>query len=260
MHAKGLKVPEWAFKPDQWSHAFQRGLAKLNLNGLKVREVGVGTGINILILAQTQNAQWYFSDYDERCVPLAMENLACVSQDILHPLWGSWDLLTPPAGSEQVPPKVDVIFGCLPQVPSTLDLLVRDRRAHYYDQARYPEAHYNHIGLGLVETLLIRAKQVLLPQGSVVLNLGGRPGRDRLLTLFGESGYLPEIIHWETIEQHSGTSLESLAHLEGNGHGYFELFADENCEHSLNAGQAEMLRVAGEKVYHKIYVISGKLT
>lgn len=262
---KHLKIPKWAFKPDQWSVAFLRGLTKIvrSWKSKSVWEVGVGTGVNLVTLHdQVLNAEWYFSDYDSRCVPLAMENIFRVSPKCknLNPLEGSWDLLTPPTKGGLKAPKVDIIFGCLPQVPMQLDSsLGDDRLAHYYDPKRYPRAHLNALGLGLVETLLVRARKVLTPKGSVVLNLGGRPGRKRLLELFREAGYTPHVVHSETIEQHAGTSLASLAELEKNGHGDFEFFVDAHCKKPINAKVAEKRRVKGKRIYHKIYVIAGTL-
>lgn len=260
-----LEIPKWAFKPDQWSEAFLRGLVKLvsNWESRRVWEVGVGTGINLVTLhVHARDAKWYFSDYDPRCTRLALENSLHfgLKRKNLHPLQGQWDLVTPPVGSRLKAPKVDVIFGCLPQVPSDSNLAVADRRAHYYNPVRYPRAHFNAFGLGLVETLLVDARNVLIPGGSVVLNLGGRPGRKRLLDLFQQARYTPLIVHSETIEQHASTSLASLAALEKNGHGDFEFFADAFCRQLLNAQEGEKRRREGKKVYHKIYVIAGKLT
>lgn len=260
----GVHVPAWAFKPDQWSIAFLRGLTKLasGWKNLRVWEVGVGTGVNLMVLRiQSPSTQWYFSDYDARCVPLAMRNLlrSGAGRRGLHPLYSVWDLVTPPPDRGQSVPRAQVIFGCLPQVPSVLDLSVGDRRAHYYDTTLYREAHQNAVGLGLNETLLVRARTVLVPGGSVVLNLSGRPGLERLLPLFRKAGYQPTVIHSETIPQHADTSLASLAALEECGQSDFEFFADADCKMSVNAGEAETRRVSGQKVFHKIYVIAGTL-
>lgn len=262
-----IKVPKWAFKPDDWNRALLDGFDRLvydwNWDGLGVWEVGVGTGVNLVVLRhmlRVNSIKWYFSDYDARCVPLAMENLLCYCGDRrgLYPLKGSWDLVTPPKGGLKAP-KVDVVFGCLPQVPLHTDLSVGDKRAHYYNPKRYPKAHQNALGLGLVETLLVRARDVLNPGGKVILNLAGRPGRKRLLSLFRETGYNPHMVESAKIEQHAGTSLASLAALEKNGHDDFEFFTDFSCEEPIDARGAEALRVAGEDVYHKIYVIAGTL-
>jgi len=256
-----MEIPAWCFQPDNWSIAFLRGLGSLAFqqwDGRKVWEVGVGSGVNIAALTQLVDAQWYFSDYDSRCTPLAMANLsragACGK---FVPLEGSWDLVTPPAEMEA--PKVNVIFGCLPQVPvsSSINLSVGDNRAHYYDPRRYPEARSNELGLGIVQTLLQNAKQVLLPRGTVVLNLGGRPGRKRLLELFIQASYVPDVVNEEVIQQHPETSVVSLATLEESGQSDFEFFLDEDARYPISARSAETLREAGTEVFHKIYVIAG---
>lgn len=259
----GIHVPPWAFKPDQWSRAFLRGLTKLanQWKCLRVWEVGVGTGVNLMVLrCQSPSTDWYFSDYDSRCVPLALENLlrSGAAQTGLHPLLGSWDLVTPPESGRSVP-KVNVVFGCLPQVPSETEHLVADWTSHYYDPRLYREAHQNALGLGLNEALLVRARNILVPGGSVVLNLGGRPSLARLLPLFTESGYRPRVVHSETIAQHTDTSLASLAALEGHGQPDFEFFADMDCLHRVNTREAEARRVKGEELYHNIYIIEGTL-
>ncbi len=259
-----ISVPNWAFIPDHWNVAFLRGLSKLteSWKGLCVWEIGVGTGTNLIALSDTtSNVTWYFSDYDRRCVPLALRNLKLFGCDCqkLNPLHGSWDLVTPPHGSNLQAPKVNVVFGCLPQVPTRIDLSVGDRRSQYYDPTRYPRAHQNALGLGLNETLLIRARKVLEPGGQVVLNLSGRPGLRRLRALYRETGYAPRLIHRETIPQHAGTSLASLAELEERGHRHFEFYADTECRKPISAGEAEIRRLAGEEVFHNIYVMAGTL-
>lgn len=261
-----IHVPAWAFIPDHWNVAFIKGLSKLcpNWKGLDVWEVGVGTGANLIALSSQAPAdiKWHLSDFDERCVPLALQNLEPFGRKLnLHPLQGSWDLVTPPGGSQMSVPNVDVIFGCLPQVPSQVDLSIADNRSQYYDPVRYPEAgRWNEFGLGLNEALILRAKHVLRPSGKVVLNLSGRPGLKRLRILFEQTGYIPELVHHETIPQHAGTSLTSLADLEGNGHAPFEFFTDQECRRGINAATAEIRRRTGKTVFHKIYVMMGTLT
>ena len=261
----GINVPEWAFKPDEWTVAFLRGLTKIAVGweGKRVWEVGVCTGINLVVLRNlAPSAQWYFSDYNTRCVSLALENLRLFNEDLkrFHPLTGSWDLVTPPDGGRLPSPKVDVIFGCLPQVPAEINLAIGDRIAHYYDPRHYPEAHLNALGLGLNEALLRRAKGVLRSRGMVALNLSGRPGLQRLHLLFQETGYHSEVIYQTTIPQHPETSLASLAALEGSGQSDFEFFTDASCASPLNARDAETRRQAGKSVFHNIYVIAGTLT
>lgn len=259
-----IRIPNWAFTPDQWSRTFLLGLTKIasTWNG-KVWEVGVGTGINIAVLRkQATKVQWYFSDYDHRCTTLATDNIRRFNRSRmgLHPLKGSWDLVSPPKGTTIRAPKVNVIFGCLPQVPSETDLSIGDRRAHYYNPGRYREAHLNSLGLGLNEALLQRAKGVLQPGGTVILNLSGRPGLRKLKVLFEEAGYRSRVVYEETIPQHVDTSLSSLAALEKEGHhDDFEFFENPSCSNRISAEVAETRRVKNQPVFHKIYVMAGTL-
>jgi len=260
--AESIDVPSWAFLPDQWSIAFLRGLkeASKNWSHKKVWEVGVGTGINILCLrGQVRNVTWYYSDVDDRCVPLANENLG-VSVDgtaTYQPLYGSWDLVCPPVGAQR--PHVDIIFGCLPQVPLHADLSLADRHAHYYDPEAYRDSHLHVYGLGLNEALLTRAREVLRPKGKVILNLGGRPGREKLELLFKEAHYSSRVLHEAIVRQHSATSLESLAHLEEEVSASFEFFTDKEAANCIGAIEAERRRLDELPVYHKIYVFEGSL-
>ncbi len=257
-----MHIPDWAFRPDQWTAAFLRGLTQhaQSWNGKRVWEIGVGTGGNLVALRFLANgATFYFSDFDSRCVPLASRNIATAGASTCryYPLHGSWDLVTAPEG--KTAPKVDIIFGCIPQVPSNVDLSARDNVAHYYNPQRYPNSHLNPCGLGLVEALLQRAPDVLSENGQVVLNLAGRPGIGRLEAMFAACGFASRVLYQTVIAQHKDTSLESLAALEKEGHGDFEFFSDpENCN-GINARLAEWRRGRGMPVYHRIYVIEGTM-
>lgn len=255
-----ISIPEWAFRPDQWSAAFLRGLRRCakDWRGRRLWEVGVGTGLSLILLGKwVEDALWYYSDFDERCVPLARQNLeTAVGGLAAYPLEGAWDLLTPPDG--RIAPEVDVIFGCLPQVPVVHNGFAPDWIAHYYDPVRYPKAQFHALGLGLIETLLTQAREILMPSGSVVLNLSGRPGLKRLKTLFRFCGYEAAVIYEEMIPQHRGTSLASLAALEGAGHPDFEFFADLQGQVAISARQAEERR-GRSPIFHKIYVMQGRL-
>ncbi len=260
-----LQIPDWAFKPDQWSLAFLRGLYQVaqTWSGKKIWEVGVGTGINLVILSEfVKKAEWFFSDFDSRATFLAIENeirFSFKKNEIkFKALEGSWDLTLGPNG--KTISNVDVVYACIPQVPvaSDFDLMVDDRVAHYYLGNGHSEK-WNEYGLGLCASLLCQLENILSPKGCVVLNLGGRPGISRLLRLFSDHGYIASIVYEEVVTQHSKTSLQTLATMEGNGHEDFEFFLDESCSQPLNAREAEALRVRGIKFYHKIYVIEGTL-
>ena len=255
-----IEIPEWAFRPDHWNAAFLRGLRKLapSWRDARLWEVGVGTGINLIALGpRVMPSAWYISDFDPRCVGLAMRNVACLSTAVCPvPLEGSWDLVTSVHGEGA--PCVDVIYGCLPQVPEhNLNLSFGDRRAHYYDPERYPQSRLHACGLGLNEALLQQARSVLSGNGQVVLNLSGRPSHTLLRRMFESCGYRATIIHEEIVPQHAGTSLATLADHEAFGHPAFEFFSDALHCNGVNATEAERRRLAGLPVFHKIYVMVG---
>ncbi len=259
-----VEVPAWAFKPDGWSDAFLKGLSPQSeeWGERKVWEVGVGTGINLIKLAkQAPQATFYFSDYDARCVPLARQNISAVGlpKTQFRPLFGSWDLVKPAPGGWKAP-TVDIVFACIPQVPATtLHKAVEDEVAHYYDPKRYDESTLHCCGLGLNEALLKQARGVLTPEGTTILNLGGRPGIDRLFAMFQSCGYTPQVLHEEVVAQHAETSLLPLAQLERAGNPDFEFFTDIEAQVCVNARTAEERRREGLPLFHKIYVIAGSL-
>ncbi len=256
-------VPDWAFKPDHWSTTFLRGLIKVkdDLASARLWEVGVGTGVNLIALSSVvSDATWYFSDYNPDCTSLAASNLEAAGiKGSYNPLWGRRNLVHADVG--QVVPKVDVVFGCLPQVPTTQGIDHDDRVAHYYDPSMFPCSSRHACGLALNEALLVGAKKILYPRGKAILNLSGRAGRERLELMFNECGYESRVLYEAIVPQHAATSLKSLAAIESeSGMGQpFEFFADPEARMPLCATYAEARRQKGHPVYHKIFVIEGTL-
>lgn len=247
------EIPDWAFRPDQWTRAFLRGLSRARL-GERVWEVGVGTGLVSLFLSE--RAEVYCSDYDERCTSLTERNLDRAGILTTVPLKGSWDLLSPPRG--QTVPSIDTVVACIPQVtvPSSEELSP-DWHAHYYD----PKGHtsgLNDLGLGLNENLLVQARDILPREGRAILNLGGRPGLPRLMRMFEDARYRPSVLYSEIIRQDPGTSLVPLALQEELGC-EFEFFADPEGAKRIGARGAEGRRRDRESIWHSIYVIEGTL-
>lgn len=259
-----IEVPPYAFRPDQWSKAFLRGLAKTDVYGKKCLEVGVGTGINVIYLLTKGPANIAISDKESRCVPLACRNIRQNVKDE-----NSWKKVLPYPGSldlagwllETDDSNFDLIYGCLPQVilPQGEDINRDDALAHYYEKERYP-SDLGIYGLALNDIFLQQTHPHLNPGGSVVLNLGGRPGQKTLEELFIRNGFKPTLLHHEVIAQHAETSLESLSTLEAATGREFEFFADSNALEPLNANQAEARRENGLPVFHRIYVYQGHIS
>ena len=261
-----IGVPDWAFKPDAWSNALLRGLRNRasEWSGKRVWEIGVGTGINQVALGNwVPDCLRYYSDFDHRCTELAERNTVRAgihTSSSGHPLIGRWDLLRR-VDMEERAPFVDVIFGCLPQVPIPAlgdNEGADDRLAHYYDPRKYPDSHLHVCGLGLNDALLHRARHILPERGEIILNLGGRPGLGRLQDMFCANGFSSEVLHQETIQQHAGTTLRTLVQQEQSGGSKFEFFSDPEHCHGISAAAAEALRQREEPVYHRIYVMIGR--
>lgn len=269
-----IRVPEYGFRPDNWSKALLRGLQKMDVAGKTILEPGVGTGPNIAYLANRPKSarpkEIWGGDYDRRMAPVAAENCdRMLSKDeraIIQLCEGELSLI---AWAHRHNVRPDIVYGCLPQVPcpENIHLGDGDSYSHYYKtddngasgQTDRHEADINDFGLKLQVLLLREAKDLLAPKGQVVLNLGGRPGRDMLVKMFEKEGFLPEIIHSEIIRQHEGTDLHQLVKREHTmkdvtGHEY-EFFRDAKGEQPINATEALRLREADEHVYHYIYVM-----
>lgn len=259
-----IEIPNYAFRPDQWSKAFLRGLSKLDVAGKKCLEVGVGTGINVIYLLTKSPDSIAISDKEGRCVPLACRNIrrnVAETEQLAKvlPYGRSLELASWIKSAEH--DHFDVVYGCLPQVviPEGKSIKEGDALAHYYEKDRY-QSDSGIYGLALNDIFLQQVRPHLNAGGSVVLNLSGRPGQEVLEQLFRKNGFEPNLLHQEVIAQHAETSLESLVTLEIATGRQFEFFADENAEQAINATQAEARRKAKLPVFHRIYVYQGTLT
>lgn len=269
-----IEIPPFAFKPDEWSKAFLRGLSKIDVNDKELLEIGVGTGINVIYLLLARSPRSIaISDIDKRCVPLACRNIrrnvhtfyreeAFSGGPLVH--YPTTEKVFPYTGSKDLANWLgtddcfDIVYGCLPQVvlPKEKRIEDDDAVAHYYEKDHYP-SDFGIYGLALNDLLLQQVHPHLKAGGSVVLNLSGRSGQETLEQLFRRNGFKPKLLHQELIAQHAGTSLESLVTLEVATGRKFEFFADSEAKEPLNATQAEARRIKGEPVFHRIYVYQG---
>jgi methionine S-methyltransferase len=259
------------FKPDQWTKAFLRGLYNFGETGgftdKTVVELGSGCAINSILVNNIYSPKFiYGSDIHPDVYENAVKNISLTLPEDkrknieivpgAHNLdsWMKDDF------------KVDVIFGCLPQVIAPTEIANNnftgennEASSHYYIPSEYPLARETShaLGLALNEHALRKLKTRLTSSGKVILNLGGRAGKESLLEMFTASGYTPEVLHEEFIEQHSGTSIETFVDVENisSSERTFEFFNEFGQQ--ISALQADLNRKAGKKIYHKIYVIAG---
>jgi hypothetical protein len=235
------------FIPDHWTKTLASGLEKVDLANKNVLEVGVGIGINMLGLMTSESRPAYFigTDICTDAITLSQKLADTYSLPALSLRSNLLQNL-----DDNFLSKIHEIFACIPQVPACLDLNTGDNAAHYY----IPNGDsWDDYGLGLNAQLLEQATN-RAPQAGITLNLSGRPGVEKLSALFKESGREGQIVHETIVPQHIGTSLETLAKMEGNGHGDFEFFRDAQGKESIGARIAEERRISGQDVYHKIYV------
>jgi len=264
---KSVDIPEFCFVPDAWNLAFIRGLLKVNFSGKRILELGVGTGANIVALTKYHNAflprQVMFSDIEPRNIEVAAKNIRkhIPCDEIVFPLWGSYDLLRRLDGKsddyiEKQITNVDIIIGCLPQVITPKGIAITNgcNIAHYYEQDLYV-SEFHEFGLGLIDNCLRQAAGTA--KDSIILNLSGRAGIEKINEVFRKNSLVTYILHREITPQCQRTSLESYVMIEKT-HGYsFEFFSDYEGMKKVNAQEAEELRSKGENVFHYIYVVQG---
>lgn len=266
-----FELPLCVFKPDQWTRAFLGGVnifgSRGGFTGKKVVELGTGCGINLIVVKNLFNPEYIYGsdihpDVYKNAQANILLNLEAEKRNGIEIIPGGHNLGSWMSNDF----KADVIFGCLPQVIAPKKIAEEDfvgtnneSSSHYYIPEIYPLARESaHLwGLALNEHALQKLKQNLNAKGQIVLNLGGRPGKERLLDMFVSCGYEPEILHEEFIEQHIGTSIETLVEQEMTfePNKTFEFF--DQYKNQISAKTAQEIRVAGGRIFHKIYVILG---
>ncbi|MFY1633950.1 hypothetical protein ACN27F_11825 [Solwaraspora sp. WMMB335] len=279
-------MPSFAFDPgDPWTLTFQAGLDRAGLGGRRVYEVGVGSGVNVAYMLRHCAASVVLgSDLDPRLTGLARRFVAEAVPDLLdrfRPVEGAVNLLDPPAAAQAA--GVDVVVASIPQVPDPEDAMctrfnsaalrttavagrhLDDHGAHYYPWAAFHQYPFNAVGLGLIEALLRRVR-ACAPQAQVVLNLGGRIGKNVLLQLFRSNGYRPEELTSRIVRQDGQTDISFFAGLETalRGTGYehdftCEFYADPGGSQRISAGEARQRLTAHPAlpVFHEVCVLRG---
>ncbi|MBB6254545.1 class I SAM-dependent methyltransferase [Nitrospirillum iridis] len=280
-------APSFAFDPsDSWTVAFQAGLARAELSGRRVYEVGIGTGTNMAFMLQHCAAAFVSgSDLDPRLPAFARRFIGRMAPELLDRfrlIAGSVNLIDTPAAMAEVS-AADVVVGCLPQVPDCEDEMYEafhlaqlerpagssqraaDHIAHYYPWARFNDYPFNSVGLGLNEALLRRVRRCA-PHAQVILNFGCRIGKGVLLNLFKSNGYRPEELASRIVRHHDGTSISFFVALEAamRGTGYerdfrCEFYTDPSGATVIPASEAqERLDIdPTTPLYHEICVLRG---
>lgn len=251
-----IEIPEFTFKPNVWTEAFLTGMDNIPVDGKHVIEMGVGSGVVAIDLLKRGVDKYIGIDIDPRILPVAHNNIQKKAPEHLQKVeLLKSDLL------DSIPKDIccDVICGCLPQVskPITIELGNNDSYARYFDPEKY-QSLLNTYGLGLNEAALSQSKTRLKPDGSIVLVLSGRCGKERLNQMYHRHGYTTRVIFEDSIAQLRETTLKTLVQAEEEGHEFF-FFKDPKCQERISVKEAEDRRINNIDSYHKIYVIEGKI-
>lgn len=280
------EVPDFAFDPtDPWTETFQKGLRQADLNGKRVYEVGIGTGMNAVFLLRACNALSVSgSDLDPRLAELAHRNveaLAPKEADRFRPVSGSVSLIDTDAARAEVN-RADAVIACLPQVTcpndekfaafrdahdveidETAQEKSADHIAHYYPWEMFDTYPFNAVGLGLNEALVRRVREAA-PKAELIMNFGARIPTNTLMAMFTANGYTPSVLTSQMVEQDGGTDISFFVTLESAMQGtglesdfVCEFFADKDGKEPLSAldAQTRQQEAPDQPLYHKVCVV-----
>lgn len=276
-----LQFPS-VFAPEEWSRTFFEGLARYSPHdfaGRTLAELGCGNGWVTLALARhAAPEKLYGLDINPRAITCARINLylnaltpdgeAMLDADGKSLLdrveFHESDLL---AWVRRRGLKLDRVIGCIPQVldPNLgeLESSAKEMSDEFLVSLSNYTGHQGYLedlfGLGLVARSLEEAIEVMRPGGWVVLNLGGRPGREILRQLFCRRGLAMREIWSTRIAQADDTDISPLAEIERSGRHRFEFFLGVHSDEPVSARTAQAYARAGGAIFHSLTVFEGRL-
>lgn len=255
------------FAPESWAHTFLEGLLKVPLDeyaGKRLVEVGAGSGWICIALARfTRLARIHGVDLNPHSAPVAWCNAWLNGDEALvsRLSFGESDLL------RQVPEaeRWDFVVGCIPQVLRGEGLPEEVSQAD--EQALYDLSNYcaiqnvyeDHFGLGLIARLLDEVPERLAPDGRLLLNLAGRPGRAIIERMFTRRGFTTRVRVARRVMQAADTDIRPLVALEQRTGREFEFFMEAHSPEPLRAATALGWLAAGHPIWHEVAVWEARL-
>ena len=274
---KLLQFPS-IFSPEEWSFTFYEGLSRFPssyFSGKKIVELGCGNGWICISLALNTDLDFIYGlDINPKAITCAKINLALNAfndegEEIKtysgKGLWeslffGESDLL---AYCRENHIELDRIIGCIPQVLSPdPEKLIKNITEHSTDEQLYDLSNYcsvkghveDEFGLGLIATAIEESLQCLKAGGTVVMNLGGRPGAQILEGLFKRRGFLVNKIWSTKVIQAEDTDIQALVEIEKRTGHKFEFFMGLDAREPINAQTAEAYVKQGGVITHSLSV------
>jgi methionine S-methyltransferase len=277
-----LQLPS-VFAPEEWSRTFWEGLARVPAGEMEdrtVAELGCGNGwISLALARRFAPARVYGFDINPRAVVCARLNLylnglAADGSPVLDGDGRSLldrvefhvsDLL---AWVREREIELDRVIGCIPQVlqadlrtaEGEISETASDELLHslsnYTGRQGYDEDRF---GLGLIARAVEESIERMRPNGRVVFNLGGRPGRATLRHLFRRRGFEVREVWTTKIRQAADTDILPLVEIEeATGH-RFEFFLSPHSDEPVSARTALAYARAGGEIHHSLTVFEGRL-
>ena len=258
------------FAPEAWSFTFLEGLLRKPAafyRGKQVVELGTGSGwVSLALLRFTEVKKVMGVDLNPQAILLARINavlngfdrLGVEMQDRLYRRFDAAvsDLLETPRERGFT---ADLVLGCIPQVISqAVDL---QSTQGLYDLSNYSTAQglvEDQFGLGLNARALRDALSILDSNGSVILNLAGRPGPEVVSGMFHRRGYGAEVIWRTRVMQAADTDIAPLVELEARSGRPFAFHVHRHSAESVSARLAQVVLKSGQPIFHELQVIEGK--
>lgn len=266
------------FSPEEWSFTFYNALSQYSLEEFhhkKIVELGSGNGWVSIVMAQDYMPEKIYAlDINPKAKVCGEINLFLNALDsegeivkdregksiLDRVVFHTSDLLT---YSLEQKHKLDCVIGCIPQVvlssnkdfsKANISENAKDGDLHslsnYYTPEGYEEDRF---GLGLVVKSLEQAKECLVPNGKMVLNMGGRPGKRILDEMFHHRGFKSLILYKTKIRQAQDTDIKVLIDIEQSSSFQFEFFV-EGRETAISAVDTQQYLIEGQDIFHKLFV------
>ena len=284
-HREKLRLIQFPsiFSPEEWSFTFYEGLSRLphsTFTGKKISELGCGNGWICLSLALNTDLDFIYGlDINPRAITCAKLNLAFNSFENKSTvaktysgksLWESVlfeesDLLS---YIREKDISLDKVIGCIPQVLSPdPEKLIQNISEHSSDEQLYDLSNYcsikghveDEFGLGLIASALEESLQILKAGGSVIMNLGGRPGTTILEELFKRRGFSVNKLWSTKVLQAEDTDIKVLVEIEKRTGHKFEFFMGLDAREPINAQTAEIFSKNGGRIAHSLSVYEATL-
>lgn len=277
-----LELPS-IFIPEDWSFTFFEGINRLPDSVFRdrdVAELGCGNGwISIALAEKWSPRKMYGLDINPRAIKAAWINLYlnALNEDgspvvdhegktLLDRVeFHESDLL---AYCKLQNISLDRIVGCIPQIlspdPHAMQKIVSENAS---EEFLYSLSNYcalqgfveDQFGLGLIARAVEEGISVVRASGTMIFNIGGRPGHAVCERLFERRGFSISKL-WQTrVNQAPDTDILALVEIENNSPHRFEFFMGRVSEEPISARTAWAYSKSGGEISHGLSVYSCQL-